>query len=390
MHTKIKVFTTLIIFLISFISFGQFRSNTEDYNIKLGGFLCLDAAHFQQDSGLDSEFGELPNTGGYEVRLAAFHMSGNLYENIDFKLFTGFYYNKANVIETYVTIKKLPIIGNFRIGKIREPMRIDALTSRKHITFLERSLPISFFPIFNEGAMVFNSFFNNRLHAQTSYFKGNTTVNDISTNESSITSRVTGHIISEPEINNVWHVGISHRYRTDTEQVYKISSNPEAHLSPVKYLNTGTIENVNHINYFGFETAYNYKNWRFQGEYLTSQINRNILEDIQLSSYYAQLSCFITGEYKRFNKNMYFYGKIKPHKNFSLEKKEYGAWEVALKYSTADLNDKDIQGGQENNITAAVNWYLNPGTRIMFNHIWADIEDYGNASIFQMRFQVDF
>lgn len=390
MRHKIPLITYLIFLGCIATTYAQFKSISENSTIKLGGFLCLDAAGFHQDDGLDNEFGALENTGGYEVRLAAFHMSGNLYDNIDFKLFTGFFSDKAKVIETYLTLKKLPVVGNFRVGKIREPMRIEALTSRKHLTFLERSLPISFFPIFNEGAMVFNSFFDNRLHVQTSYFKGNSTFDNVVTNESSITSRLTGHIISKPEQNHVWHLGVSHRYRTDSEQVYKITSDPEAHLSPVKYLNTGLITDVSHINYFAGETAYNYGNWQFQAEYLSSHLNRNLLEDVRFSSYYAQISCFITGEQKRFNKNMYFYGAISPAKNFSLEKKEYGAWELALKYSNADLNDKDIQGGEESNLTAGVNWYLNPATRIMFNHIWADIADYGKARIFQVRFQVAF
>lgn len=390
MRHKFPLFTILIFLGCITNTHAQFKSISENRNIKLGGFLCLDGAGFNQDEGLDAQFGPLDNSGGYEVRLAAFHMSGNLYDNIDFKLFTGFYSDKAKVIETYLTLKKLPVIGNFRIGKIREPMRIEALTSRKHLTFLERSLPISFFPIFNEGAMVFNSFFNNRMHVQTSYFKGNSTFDNVVTNESSITSRLTGHIISKPELNHVWHLGVSHRYRTDTEQVYKISSDPEAHLSPVKYLNTGLITDVSHINYFAGETAYNYRNWQLQAEYLSSHLNRNLQEDVQFSSYYAQVSCFVTGEQKRFNKNMYFYGAISPKENFNIEKKQFGAWELALKYSNADLNDKDIQGGEETNITAAVNWYLNPATRIMFDHIWADIADYGKARIFQVRFQVAF
>ena len=300
MTRKNTLLTVLLFVGLINTSFSQFKSITENRNIKLGGFLCLDAANFNQDEGLDTQFGTLQNSGGYEVRLAAFHMSGNLYENIDFKLFTGFYTDKANVIEAYVTLKELPVIGNFRIGKIREPMRIEALTSRKHLTFLERSLPISFFPIFNEGAMVFNSFFNNRLHVQTSYFKGNSSYDNVVTNESSITSRMTGHVISKLENNHVWHIGVSHRYRTDTEHIYKISSDPEAHLSPVKYLNTGLITDVSHINYFAGETAYNYRNWQLQAEYLSSQLNRNLSENLQFSSYYAQVSCFVTGEEKRF------------------------------------------------------------------------------------------
>ena len=55
-----------------------------------------------------------------------------------------------------------------------------------------------------------------------------------------------------------------------------------------------------------------------------------------------------------------------------------------------DLNDGPIEGGELANITVGLNWYLNPNVRIMFNYVHADIEDSGEADIFQTRFQVDF
>ncbi len=72
-----------------------------------------------------------------------------------------------------------------------------------------------------------------------------------------------------------------------------------------------------------------------------------------------------------------------------------GAWEVGLRYSHIDLNDEGISGGEEDNITVGLNWYLNPNVRMMFNYVNADLEDRagipdGDADIFQTRFQIDF
>jgi phosphate-selective porin OprO/OprP len=67
-----------------------------------------------------------------------------------------------------------------------------------------------------------------------------------------------------------------------------------------------------------------------------------------------------------------------------------GAWEVAFRYSYANLISNNIIGGKQSDFTAGLNWYLNPVTRVMLNHVLASIKDKGNASVFQVRFQVEF
>jgi len=42
------------------------------------------------------------------------------------------------------------------------------------------------------------------------------------------------------------------------------------------------------------------------------------------------------------------------------------------------------------NVTAGINWYINPATKIAFNYVYTDVKNLGKANIFQMRFQVAF
>jgi len=51
----------------------------------------------------------------------------------------------------------------------------------------------------------------------------------------------------------------------------------------------------------------------------------------------------------------------------------YGAWEVVARYSRLHLNNKDIWGGSEHNVTVGLNWYANDNVRVAFNYIRANI-----------------
>jgi len=71
------------------------------------------------------------------------------------------------------------------------------------------------------------------------------------------------------------------------------------------------------------------------------------------------------------------------------------AGEVGLRYASVDLTDEDIEGGELSDITFGVNWHLNPNVRMMFNYVYADLEDRAeggddDADIFQARFQIGF
>ena len=78
---------------------------------------------------------------------------------------------------------------------------------------------------------------------------------------------------------------------------------------------------------------------------------------------------------------------------------DIGAVELAVRYSTVNLEDGVIFGGKEKNVSVGINWHLNPTVRVMFNYVRASIEtsnplvldeDLGVLTAFMMRFQVDF
>ena len=374
-----------------------FKVESADKNFKLsfGGRIMLDHAFFSQDNDLDLAFGELVTKNGLEIRRARLFLAGAIYNNVEFKLDLGFEGGDVAMKDVYLGIKNVPVVGNIRVGNVKEPIRLEMLTSSKYITFMERSILSDFSPTRNNGILVFNDFLENRLSAQAGLFRNaGDNGNDIMANDGyTFTGRITGLPIDDQDAKQLLHVGLGYSYRKPDTGEYRVRSKPEAHLSGVRYINTGTLEDVDNVNLTNLEAAYVSGPFSIQTEYLMAKVNTGnatTVGNYNFSSYYGEVSYFLTGESRKYKSSYAGFDRVKPTNNFGGENKGSGAWEIALRYSTSDLNSENISGGEQSDITLGVNWYLNPATRIMFNNVWADVKDAGKMNVFQVRFQIDF
>jgi phosphate-selective porin OprO/OprP len=409
-----------LIILFTFIIFGTFNSFSQEkepnpfsikwdngfkvesedkkFKLKFGGRIMLDHAYFSQDDDLDEGFGELESKDGTEFRRARLFISGVLYKNVEFKFNVDFAGGLARMKDAYIGIKNIPVVGRVRVGHMKEPLRFDALTSSKYITFMERGIPADLANERNNGILLMNDFFDNKLSVQTGVFRNADAFgNDKDADKDvAITSRITTLAINNLEKEQLLHFGFSYSYRKPEVEQYSISVRPKSHLSK-KYISTGDIDGVETVNIINFETAYSHGPFTFQAEYLNSSVKQNTIdmsETYDFNNYYGQISYFITGEHRPFKSSYATFGRVKPKNNFMDGGKGFGALEFALRYTHTDLNSKTIYGGEQSDITFGTNWYLNSATRIMFNYVWTDIDKKdvggGNLNIFEIRFQIDF
>ncbi len=375
----------------------KLESVDKKFKLKFGGRVMVDHAFFSQDADLDQLFGVLATTSATEIRRARIFFAGTVYSNVAFKLDLGFEGGAVALKDMYIGIKDIPVIGNLRIGHVKEPFRLEMLTSSKYITFSERSFNSDFSPIRNSGILMFNDFLNKRVSAQAGLFRNVNvrTANDVIANDGyTFTGRVTGLAINDESKKQLLHIGLGYSFRKPSTNEYKVSSKPEVHLSTQKYINTGTIEDVTHVKLVNFEMAFVRGPLFLQAEYITSNVNRgntNTIDRYSFYGYFGQVSYFLTGEHKKYKSSYSGFDRVRPTSNFGgTENKGLGAWEIAIRYSNSNLNSGDVLGGNQTDITLGLNWYLNPATKVSFNKVWANIEDKGNANAFQMRFQVDF
>jgi len=143
-----------------------------------------------------------------------------------------------------------------------------------------------------------------------------------------------------------------------------------------------------------------YGSFTLQGEYVCAMVDSKAAGDPDFSGFYLKGSWFLTGETRPYQKKTGVFSRIKPRRNFTGNFGDGpGAWEASVRFSNLDLSDSRVDGGKITTLSLALNWYLNPNTKVMFNyvHAWADrngataATNYdGEGDIFQMRFQVDF
>jgi len=363
------------------------RFDTADGRIKLeiGGRLQNDWMFGSGDEALESALGEV--SGGTEFRRAWLHVSGTFYNVIEFKVQYGFEGGDVDLKDGYIGIRSIPALGTFRIGHFKEPFSLEELTGNSYLTFLERALPNLFAPSRNTGFAVIN-----RAPGVTwafGLFRDTDSYGALTENEKdwAFTGRMTATPWDENGGLRLLHLGGAFSIRSPNDDVMRYRQRPEAHLAN-RFVDTRAFA-AESVNLYGLEAAMVYNSFSLQGEYIGAMVNSNELGDPSFNSYYLFATYFLTGEHRRYSGSTATFGRTTPNENFG-PGGGMGAWEVCLRYSHLDLTDGLIAGGVLDDFTVALNWYLNPNTRFMFNYVYADREDVGSANIFQMRFHIDF
>ena len=190
----------------------------------------------------------------------------------------------------------------------------------------------------------------------------------------------------------------------DADNAADFRTRPEAR-SDQRWLDTGDILGAEEVFRYGVETVLNIGAFQMTAEYLQGNVERDptVAEDVQFGGGYLQVAYFLTGEHTPWVRKTGTLGRVKPYENFfSVRDHEgnrafgLGAWQIAARYSYADLDDGDIDGGVGESFTLGLNWWWNPNARMQFNYLVGQIDrdiipdDQGNYQILGARWMVDF
>jgi phosphate-selective porin OprO/OprP len=177
-----------------------------------------------------------------------------------------------------------------------------------------------------------------------------------------------------------WLIRPPHNLVANT-QTLTLSDRPELRIDPTAIVSTGAMAGVSGAQVYSAEAAGTYGPLFFQGEYFWFNIDRKFLPNLPSVNFqggYAEAAFALTGESRAYLPASASYGGLIPKNPFSLSGGGWGAWEIALRYSTIDLNDQlaqanGVAGGRQTIYTAALNWYVNRNVRFMLDYLHGDI-----------------
>jgi phosphate-selective porin OprO/OprP len=400
-----------------------------DATMKVGGRIHLDYWAFPASSpGIDeiatAGLGDSPQDR-IGFRRARFGVKGELLKTMQYKIEMEFAAGiKTEFRDLFIGMKDLPILRTLLVGNQKRPYGLDHLNSSRFNVFLERPFIIE---AFNQDAR--------RLGIASYGVSQNETWNwrygvynmRLVQDEGQYTSDHYQLEIAGRLANTLWyeessdgrgyaHWALSGTYASPDGSgpplplpggnEAEFRTRPEARTR-LRWLNTGPIAGANHYGLLGAESVFNLGPLQLVGEYQNVWLGRDpgSGRDLHFHGGYVYVSYFLTGEHMPWDRKSGTLARMIPFENFFLVdtccdgvSAGRGAWQIAARWSYADLTDDNIEGGVGQSGTLGLNWYWNAYTRMQFNYIYGDIRQHvpvdgftsGVYQIVGTRFMVDF
>lgn len=353
-----------------------YRSDDDRYWFKMSGVAKVDAIFFMD--GYDARRNEFPS--GANVRAVETSLNGGIGKDLSYTVSLSFE-NGVSVDDTYFTYSGFKNT-EINIGQVMSHFCLENANSGKWIPFLERSLPIvALRPCMGMGVNISNWGENYAiLLASTTVPHGqNRDTSTIKHRSDKLTN--TARFIYLPyyadDYTSLFQLGISGVYARNNPTFRdgslntdgrRFSTRPEvkARNTPA-LIDSGNTLYIRHYNEIALEMASLWGPFLIQGEYTHLNIHRQDRPNLHFYGWHTQASYVLTGETRAYKIKNGSFGQVKP-------RSQYGAWEVAARYSMINLNDQDIHGGKENNVSLSLLWYVNDNLLILANYIHARID----------------
>jgi phosphate-selective porin OprO/OprP len=117
-----------------------------------------------------------------------------------------------------------------------------------------------------------------------------------------------------------------------------------------------------------------------QGEYYRILVDRQPTDNgrLDFDGWYAQAAYTVLGTPRRWQKSGGTWGAPKPTEPLNFASNNFGAVEIGARYSTVNLNDREVSGGRQQVVSLGLNWWPVEAVRLTLMYEHAHITG-GNA-----------
>ena len=315
-------------------------------NIIFFGRLEVDAVNYAS--------GVLSDDSGVAIRRFRLGLAGSVrfWESWNYKLELDLTDSESTLSDAYLAYRTQRF-GTIRIGNQKVAQTLSGQTSSVSIPFMERPLPVLAFTLQRRLGIGWNTHLRKLGVNITVFYK------DPNENIGSLGYAARFYFNPVRFRGDVVHIGASFMH-LDLENDGRFRARPESNKTNIRLVDTGVRTNVKSANAFGLELAGALGPLTIRSELYSAGWSREFQEDTRFNGWYIDGSWFLTGETANYRDGKFIRPVIKGAR---------GAWEIALRLSSVNLNDKDVQGGTENNFSMGLNWYSRTHWRFMGNLI---------------------
>lgn len=258
--------------------------------------------------------------------------------------------------------------GQFRLGHSKPQVGFEGGTASRANSFAEMALPLqAFFETRRTG--IDWAFEQPRYLVNVGYYFAS----DLHGNNDGTTLAARAAWTPRKQQGDVLHLGLSTslehpRGSTDGRGIYTPPSvrwraRPEAGLTDVRLIDSGSLSHVHSNHRLGFEGLWIHGPLSLQGEYLQARSLRHQgLPGYMGDGYYLFVSYVLTGESRTYGGGNV--GNVVPSH-------AWGAVEVLLRHSALNLDHDPVWGGRAHHLTLGINWYLTRHFKFQANYIQA-------------------
>jgi phosphate-selective porin OprO/OprP len=341
------------------------------------GALAVDRTRWlSQDESSMGQIGDLSEFDGGEIRALRFDLAGTLNFETPWVYviagatngFTkGFDTNEDDDFTMFDYRLDIPVLTNttLSIGKQKEPISLERLTGMVYLPWQERTAASdALFPSRNHG-IVINGMrsdgwmtwaagaFNNWIDSDESF----------EDTASQLVGRLSWVPLVSDDESNLFHLGVGLRH-TDAKQGIRYRTAPEISQAP-DFADTGLLSANDALTY-NLESYWRKGPGWFGAEYIRSDIDSPEFSNPSFDGYHLSASWAITGEMRTYRKRSGLFNPLPVARPTSAG--GWGAWEAAYRYSSLNLSDGLVDGGELNIHSAGVNWWLTHVTQFSLNY----------------------
>lgn len=268
--------------------------------------------------------------------------------------------------------------ASLSVGKTRETISISRLSSLIYLPSQQEraSVADALLPSRNVGITINSNFAKERMTWAAGVFNNWFETNrSISDNPTVFTGRITALPYQSEDESNLVHLGIAGRYSNAAAGI-RYKTKTEIFSGPVS-VDTDLIDDAESTLHYGLELALRKGPFILVSEYIQSNVRSSTFNDPVFKGYYIVASYTITGEIRSYNKRGGVFNKVKVANGINTG--GWGELEVYSRWSSVDMTDQSIDGGEMNTFSVGINWYPISAIQVNINYRYSTLDRFGDV-----------